>query len=284
MRKQRWSSVAAAGWLAIYVGTGAVGTAWAQTALPKPDHVVLVMEENHAYSEIIGKATAPYINSLAGQGALFTASFAVAHPSEPNYLALFSGSTQGVTDDRCQNSFANPNLASELIDAGLTFGGYSEDMPSVGYAGCTYRAYARKHSPWVNWQGANVPESVNMPLTSFPTDFTTLPTVSFVIPNLNNDMHDGTVKQGDTWLQKHLDGYVQWAASHNSLLIVTWDEDDQSASNRITTFFVGAMVKPGMYAEKIDHYSLLRTLEDMYGLPYAGKSAEASAIADVWAP
>jgi phosphatidylinositol-3-phosphatase len=284
MRKRGWRSVTAAGWLAFCVGTGGAGTAMAQTVVPKADHVVLVIEENHAYSEIIGKAAAPYINSLAGQGALFSASFAVAHPSEPNYLALFSGSTQGVTDDGCQYSFTNTNLASELIEAGLTFGGYSEDMPSVGYMGCTYRAYARKHSPWVYWQGANVPAAVNMPLTSFPMDFSTLPTVSMVIPNLNNDMHDGTVKQGDTWLQKHLDGYVQWAASNNSLLIVTWDEDDQSASNRIATIFVGPMVKPGLYAEKIDHYSVLRTIEEMYGLPYAGKSADASAIADVWSP
>jgi acid phosphatase len=133
------------------LGAGVVGTVPlpAQTGVPRPDHVVMVIEENHAYDEIMGNTAAPYINSLARQGALFTASFGVSHPSQPNYLALFSGSTQGITDDGCPDSFTGSNLASELIAAGLTFGGYSEDMPSVGYTGCEYLAYARKHNPWV---------------------------------------------------------------------------------------------------------------------------------------
>src|SRR5262249_23310761 len=149
---------------------------------------------------------------------------------EPNYLALFSGSTQGVTDDRCTGHYTSPNFASELIAAGFTFGGYSEDMPRVGYTGCSYRAYMRKHNPWVNWQEANGPAEANMPFLSFPSDFSTLPTVAIVVPNQNNDMHDGTIQQADTWLQQHLDPYAQWAAANKSLLIVTWDEDDSSAS------------------------------------------------------
>src|SRR5437660_12829449 len=92
-----------------------------------PDHVVLVIEENHGYSEIIGSSQAPYINSLASQGALMTNSFALTHPSEPNYLDLFSGSNQGVTDDSCPvGPFSTPNLGRGLINAGRTFGGYSE--------------------------------------------------------------------------------------------------------------------------------------------------------------
>jgi phosphatidylinositol-3-phosphatase len=123
-----------------------------------------------------------------------------------------------------------------------------------------------------------------MPFTSFPADFSTLPTVAIVVPNLNDDMHDGTIRQADTWLQKHLDPYVQWVKSNNNLLIVTWDEDDSSSSNRIPTLFVGPMVNPGQYGEKIDHYNVLRTIEDMYGLPDAGKSADAAAITDAWMP
>src|SRR5579863_9612155 len=93
-----------------------------------PDHIVIVMEENHSFADIIGSSSAPFINSLAQQGALFTQSFAVEHPSQPNYLDLFSGSNQGVTDDSCPHTFATENLATELTAAGQTFTGFSEDL------------------------------------------------------------------------------------------------------------------------------------------------------------
>jgi uncharacterized membrane protein len=245
-----------------------------------PDHVVIVMEENHAFSEIIGSSSAPFINSLAQQGALFTQSFAVEHPSQPNYLDLFSGSNQGVTTDNCPQTFSTENLASELAAAGLSFTGFSEDLPSAGSTVCTSGAYARKHAPWINF--TNVPTTANQPFTAFPTDFNTLPTLSFVIPNLNDDMHDGTIAQGDTFLQQNLNAYVQFAQTHNSLLIVTWDEDDNSASNQIPTIFVGPMVKQGQFTETINHFNVLRTLEDLYGLTHVGSAATATAISDVW--
>ncbi len=245
-----------------------------------PDHVVIVMEENHSFSSIIGSSQAPFINSLAQQGALFTQSFAIEHPSEPNYLDLFSGSNQGVTDDSCPHTFSTENLGSELTAAGLTFTGFSEDLPSAGSTVCTSGAYARKHSPWINF--TNIPSSANQPFTAFPTDFTTLPTISFVIPNLNDDMHDGTISQGDTWLQQHLNNYIQFAQTHNSLLIITWDEDDNSSSNQIPTIFLGPMVKTGQFNEHITHFNVLRTLEDLYGLTHAGSAANATAISDVW--
>jgi len=245
-----------------------------------PDHVVVVMEENHSFSQIIGSSSAPYINSLAQQGALFTQSFAVEHPSQPNYLDLFSGSNQGVTDDSCPHTFSTENLGSELTAAGQSFTGFSEDLPSAGSTVCTSGAYARKHSPWINF--TNVATSANQPFTSFPTDFSTLPTLSFVIPNLNDDMHDGTIAQGDTWLQQHIDSYVQFAKTHNSLLIVTWDEDDNSSNNQIATIFVGPMVKQGQFSETINHFNVLRTLEDLYGLTHVGSAASATPISDVW--
>jgi len=248
--------------------------------VPRPDHVVIVIEENHSYSEIIGSSAAPYINSLAAQGALFTQSYATTHPSQPNYLHLFSGSNQGVTNDSCPHSFSTANLGRYLLDASLSFAGYSEDLPSVGSPVCTSGAYARKHAPWVNF--TNIPTTTSLPFSYFPSDYTTLPIVSFVIPNLNNDMHDGTIQQGDSWLQQHLGGYVQWAMTHNSLLIMTFDEDDSSQSNRIATIFVGPMVVTGQYSESINHFNLLRTLEDMYNLPYAGVSGNYQPITDVW--
>ena len=255
------------------------------TALPKPDHIVIVMEENHSYADIIGSASATYINALASQGASFTDSHAITHPSEPNYLALFSGSTQGLTSDACPETYTGDNLAGELIKAGNSFGGYSEDLPAVGSTACyapdpSNALYARKHNPWVNY--SDLPSSINMPWTSFPSDYSTLPTVSFVIPNQVDDMHSASVQQGDTWLQNHLDGYVQWAKTHNSLLIVTWDEDDGSTTNQVPTLFVGPMVKAGNYSESINHYAVLRTLEDIYKLPYANNSANATSISDVW--
>src|SRR5882672_9042562 len=105
--------------------------AHATPGVPQFDHVVIVIEENHAYSQIIGSANAPYINVLAAGGALMTQSFAISHPSQPNYVALFSGATQGVTTDNVypHSQFTAPNLGEKLLAAGFGFGGYSETMP-----------------------------------------------------------------------------------------------------------------------------------------------------------
>ncbi len=269
------------------------------TGIPRPDHVVIVMEENHSYAEVIGVTTAPYINALAAGGALMTASNGITHPSQPNYVALFSGSTQGVTNDSVypHSQFTAPNLGAKLLYAGFTFGGYSETMPSVGYdsasAGTAPSTYQRKHNPWVNWQDATIPlpinklpASVNMPYAGyFPAaaNFASLPTLCFVIPNQLHDMHDGTVAQGDTWLQTNLSAYANWCMSNNSLLIVTWDEAS-GTGNHIATIFHGPMVVPGQYGQTIDHYSLLRTLEDMFGLPHNAGSATATSITNIWVP
>jgi hypothetical protein len=258
-------------------------------SVARPDHVVMVIEENHSYSSIIGSSSAPYINSLARQGALFTQSYANYHPSQPNYLELFSGSNQGVTNDNIPTQlFTTPNLGAELSQAGLTFGGYSESLPAIGSTVSSSGAYVRRHNPWVDWQGGTsinaVPASANLRFSDFPTDFGSLPTVAIVVPNLNDDMHDGSVQQGDAWLANNLNAYVQWAQANNSLLIVTFDEDDgrRGNNNRIATLFVGPMVMPGQYSEYITHDSVLRTIEDMYGLPYAGASATVVPIIDVW--
>lgn len=260
----------------------------AATTLPRPDHVVIVIEENHSFQEIDGSPSAPNINSLVGEAAVFTQSFAIEHPSEPNYLDLFSGANQGVTDDSCPHSFSAANLGAELIAAGLTFGGYSEDLPSIGSTVCTSGSYARKHNPWVNFDtGVNaVPTSANKPFFGYwPTTdagFAALPTVSVIIPNLLHDMHDGSISQGDAWFWTNLQAYHAWANAHNSLLILTFDEDDASASNQIYTMFVGPMVAAGRYSTPINHANVLRTIEDMYGLPYAGAAASATPITVGW--
>jgi phosphatidylinositol-3-phosphatase len=264
---------------ALSLALGAAGQS-APASVPTPAHVVVVIEENHGYSQIIGSSQAPYINTLALEGALFTSSSALAHPSQPNYLDLFSGSNQGVIDDSCPHTFSVASLESELNGAGKTFKGYSEGLPAVGSTICTSGLYARKHVPWTDFSKDLTAD--NQPFTSFPTNYSKLPTVAWVIPNLDDDMHDGTIQQGDSWLQTHLLAYVTWAMTNNSLLIVTFDEDQGTSANHIVTIFVGPMVKPGKYSEKINHYNVLRTIEDMYSLGHLGNSASATPIKDVW--
>ena len=292
-------------------------------APPKYDHIIVIFEENKDYDDVIGSANAPYINNtLLGSysGVLFTNMTAETHPSQPNYLDFFSGSDQGVTDNgqydlpgsNPPGPFTTPNLGASLLTNGYTFKGYAESMPSTGFTGASYtydssqNQYVLKHCPWVNWQQygtgyqANaIPANLNVPFVTatdnpgnlpsssyFPTDYSQLPTLSFVIPNEQNEMHDGTVNQADQWLQTYMDGYIQWARTNNSLLILTWDEDSndgQPHDQLIPTIMVGANVKPGQYDEAVNHYSLLRTLEDMYGLPYCtANDANASPITDVF--
>lgn len=265
--------------------------------VPTPDHIVIVIDENRWYSNVVGYSSAPYINGLIADSnaALFTQSYAITHPSQPNYIHLFSGSNQGVTNDDDPKSlpFTTPNLGASLLAKGLTFSGFAEDLPSVGFTDSASGNYVRRHSPWIDWQDSptnGIPAVLNQPFTSFPTDFSQLPTVSFVIPNLAHDMHSpqGSRAAGDTWLKNNLDAYIQWAKTHNSLFILTYDEDDQSSPNvnHIVTLFVGQMVKQvvggGQYSEIINHHNVLRTLEDMYGLAYAGNSANVTAITDCW--
>jgi len=278
----QWIGGIASG-LAVVAGvTVSCHTVKAASAVPTFDHIVVVIEENHGYPQIIGSKNAPYINSLAAQGASFTSSYGVTHPSQPNYLAFFSGSTQGSTNDNCPLTFSGTNLATQLVAMGKTFTGYSESMPSVGYTGCSSGSYYRKHNPWVDF--TNVASAANQPFTSFPSsaNYANLPTVAIVVPNQLNDMHDGTVQQGDTWLKNNLDAYAQWAKTHNSLLIVTFDEDNGAYKNRIATIFVGAHVIPGTYAETINHYNVLRTIEGSFGLPGINNAASLTPILDTW--
>jgi acid phosphatase len=267
-----------------------------------PSHVLIVIEENHGYDQIIGSDSAAYINKLAREGALFTNSHGVTHPSQPNYLAIFSGTTQGVTGDQCledSTSFTTPNLAASLIKKGYTFKGFGQTMPSPGFLKCYYKKseltgqmlYGRKHCPWVNWQGTKenqISNSLSQPMTEFPKDFNKLPTVAFVIPDMDYDMHNlggpgdsAAIVRGDKWLKKNLDAFVKWAKKHNSLLILTYDEDQFTAKNRIPTVFIGANIKPGKYDEKINHYSVLKTIEAMYGLSFT-HNEDVFVIKDIW--
>jgi len=261
--------------------------------------VVVVIEENHGYEQIIGNPDAAFINELAADGALLTNSHGIQHPSQPNYLALFSGSTQGVTDDKPVpgTPLTGPNLGAALIAKGYTFAGYSEGLPAIGsFSVAAGGIYARKHNPWSNWQSDNpgpnqLPARVNRRLADIPSAFEALPTVAFVVPGQMNDEHGNgqiadadLIRASDRWLKRYFGAYASWAIGHDSLLIVTWDEDDNSSRNQIPTVIYGAHVQPGNYNEQISHYNVLSTLEQMYGLPKTGNAVNAPPIATIWAP
>jgi acid phosphatase len=224
--------------------------------LPVYKHVVIVIEENKDYEEIIGSDAASYINQLRKEGANFTQMYGEEHNSQGNYFWLFSGSNQNVgfedampTKENNPNyPFTTPNLGTALWDKSLTFKGYSEDLPYIGFEGEYFpaeqdykkRRYVRKHAPWVNFsnlpKGNSVETSCNLRFADFPTDeagFAALPTVAIVVPNLENDMHnqdpdrpDDCIRTGDAWLRKNIDAYYCWAKKNNSLLIVTFDESN----------------------------------------------------------
>jgi acid phosphatase len=265
-----------------------------QSLLPKPDHIVMVILENHSFNQIIGSSAAPYINSLANDtsSALFTQSYGITHPSQPNYLILYSGSNQGVTDDLLPagNPFTSANVGRQLIDLGKTFLSYSEDLPSVGYNGELSGNYARRHNPVANWMGSRINQlspTTNQPFTSFPAgNFELLPTLCLVNPNTVHDMHDGNdpsrITSCDQWISNNMDAYIQWAKSNNSLFILTFDEDNDSSLNRITTIFSGKMIQSGQYSSSVNHYSILHTIEKMYGLPYIGDSLTVAPIVYCW--
>ena len=252
----------------------------ADNSSPHASNVVVVIMENRDYNLVIGHSGAPYINkTLVPESALMTNSHAIGHPSEPNYLAFFSGSNQGVTDDSCPHSFSTPNVGEELIGGGETFDGYSESMPNDGYTGCYFGEYARKHNPWVNF--TNVPETSNLVYKAFVTP---PPTLAIIVPNLCHDMHDCTTFVGDTWLKHHLPPILNYNKTHNGLLILTWDEasPDTNGKNQIATLLIGPMITPGRYNQMIDHYSVLRTIEDIGKVKCTANACKAQALKGMW--
>ncbi|HEY3858714.1 MAG TPA: alkaline phosphatase family protein [Gammaproteobacteria bacterium] len=264
------------------VGLASLSLTAVAAKLPRAQHVVLVIEENRSLVNMHGAAEVPYLNQLAGEGALLTNYYAIMHPSEPNYVALFSGDTQGVKDDSCPHAYQKPNLADALAAKKVSFAIYSENLPSVGFAGCGSddKLYRRKHNPVPDF--TTVPADDNRPFSDFPSDYSKLPAVSFVVPNMMDDMHDGTPAQADAWLKDKLEGYKQWAMQNHSLLIITFDEDDGADNNRVMTIVLGQDVKPGKYDQKLNHYDLLRMLTDMYGAAPVAAAAQAKGIGDIW--
>jgi phosphatidylinositol-3-phosphatase len=250
-------------------------------------HVIWIWMENHAYDEIIGSSAAPYINSLAQRCGLATNYTAITHPSLPNYIAATSGDTWGITDDNPPPF--HPLPVSSIFQQAGSAGSYEESMPTncdLSDSG----PYAVRHNPetyYSNIRSTCNADNVPMGSTSngaFSAALATgsLPRFSFVTPNVCNDTHDCSVHTGDAWLQSWVPKIVASASyrAGDTVLFITWDEDDGSSGNHVATIVVSPYTTPGtQIARAFTHYSLLRTTEELLGITtFLGNAASASSM------
>jgi acid phosphatase len=244
--------------------------------------------ENEEYSGIIGNASAPYVNTLAAGGASATQYFAVSHPSLPNYLALTGGSTFGVTTDctPAASCTGGTSVVEEMAAAGFGWRAYMEDMPSP-CAQADSGQYAVRHDPFVYYNGVVTGSCGNVVTGSrLPGDIAAgaLPAFTWLTPNLCNDMHDCSVATGDTYLAGIVPQFLGTLGPNGALFLV-WDEGTSNlhGGGQVTMVAAGPGVKKGYRSSTpYDHYSLLRTIEDAWGLPKLGNSAAATPMGDLF--
>jgi phosphatidylinositol-3-phosphatase len=249
-------------------------------------HVVWIWMENKPFGSVIGSSSAPYENALAAQCGLATNYRGITHPSLPNYLAATGGSVFGVSDDAgpAAHPISAPSIFSQIDQAGLSWRAYEESMP----ANCDTSAtspYAVKHNPPAYFVGLRAScMQHDIPLAgNLQHDIAagTLPSFSFITPNLCNDMHDCSVHTGDTWLATWIPRLLSGPnyQAGNTLIVLTWDEGVGSV-NRIPTIVVAPSVRPGLQVGTgLDHYALLRSSEDLLGLAHLEAAASASSMA-----
>jgi phosphatidylinositol-3-phosphatase len=260
----------------------ALSSAACQTGsgVPAFDHIFTIVMENHAYADIIGNTTeAPYFNQLADEYGLATNYYAVAHPSLPNYLALTGGDTFAITSDCTTCWVDTPNIAFDRVAAsGRTWKAYMQSMPSNCFVGDAY-PYAQKHDPFIYYTDVRTSRTCAddvVPLSALSNDLvsaSTTPNYVWISPDLCDDMHDCSVGNSDTWLSDTLPSILNSPSytTQNSLVLITWDEDDYSSSNQVATLVIARGIPPGFRsATAYNHYSLLRTIELAWGLPPLG--------------
>jgi hypothetical protein len=271
--------------------TAPTGSAACTGATPPTtyDHVVWIWFENKA--PVVGSSSAPYFSSLAGQCGLATNYHGITHPSLPNYLAATGGSTFGVTDDDppAVHPIGEASIFSQVTAAGGQWRAYDESMPgscALDSAG----TYAVRHNPAAYYTGLRTDCArwdLPMGTTSsgaFLRDLAdgTFGTFTFVTPDLCNDTHDCSVSTGDSWLASWMPRIVGSAAyrAGRTAVVVTFDEDDDRSGNLVSTIVVAPAVRAGTTSSvAFDHYSLLRTTEEMLGLPTTvGAAGEASSM------
>ncbi|MGA8539075.1 MAG: alkaline phosphatase family protein [Terriglobales bacterium] len=261
---------------------------------PAFKHVVLVVEENHSYTEVIGSSSMPYFNSLASKYGLASQYFANGHPSIPNYFMLTTGLSE-TFDDNFSGTISDDNIVRELVKAGKTWKSYAESLPSPGYLGSDSGLYLRHHNPFSYFsdvqndgsQAANI-----VPFTQFATDLAdnALPQYSFIVPNRMDDAHDGTLAQADAWLQANIAPLISNPAfQNNGLLIITFDEGDQADLNhgggQVATLVISSQAKNGFQSQTFyQHQSTLRLILASSGVgTFPGLAATAPDMTEFFA-
>jgi len=275
---------------------------FALAQLPKTNHVVIVMEENHSYSSVIGSASMPYLNSLASQYGLATQYYANTHPSIGNYFMMTAGQT--VTNNDALNSTINvDNIVRHLLTAGKTWKSYAESLPTVGYTGGDIYPYARHHNPlsyFSDVANSSVQKLNLVPFSKFAADLANnqLPNFSFVVPNLNHDAHDCPVGPtgctesqklvtADTWLKNNIGPLLSNTAfQQDGILVIVFDEsfasDTAHGGGRVAALVIGPKVKKGFQSTALyQHQNVLRTALDALGVTnYPGSAASAADMTD----
>jgi hypothetical protein len=250
-------------------------------------HIVVVVMENKEYGDIIGSGAAPYLNALARRYGLATSAYAISHPSLPNYIALTSGDTHGISSDCTSCHVGARNLVDQLQAAHISWKAYLGDMPRPCYGGAGAGGYAKKHNPFAYYDDvAGRPARCRrlVPSTRLGADLRrgSLPTFAWISPNLCDDMHDCGVGHGDRFLSHLVPPLLRELGPHG-FLVVTWDEGTTGAGccggargGHIATIVAGPDVRHGAReAQPIDHYGVLRSVEDALALPPLAKAASA---------
>ena len=260
--------------------------------VPASSHVFIVMEENHSYSNVIGNSAMPYLNSLASKYGLATQYYANTHPSIGNYFMLSTGAIITNDDNFC-GTISNDNVVRHLITAGKTWKSYAESLPYVGYTGCGSGAYVKRHNPLAYLSDvANSSAKYDLvPFTQFPKDLanSALPQYSFIVPNLANDGHDGTLQQADAWLKNNIAPLVANPTfQKDGLLIIVFDEgfssDTANGGGHVAAIAIGPHVKKGHKSTSFyQHQNTLRTLMQALGLSsFPGAASSANPMSDMF--
>ncbi len=257
----------------------------ARLASGPPAHVAVIVMENAAYGDVIGSPQAPYINRLARTYALATRSYAIAHPSLPNYLALTGGSTFGIDSDCTGCSVSGSGLGGQLSAAHVSWNAYMEDLPHPCFQGAGAGEYAKKHDPFVYFRqiasnAALCRHIVSLNVLYRQEQTRSLPAFVWITPNLCHDMHDCALQHGDRFLERLVPPLLA-ALGPNGILFLTWDEGTDNsgccrlaAGGHIATLAIGPGVRSGArLPTPVDHYSVLQTVEDLLGLRRLGGAA-----------
>jgi acid phosphatase len=234
----------------------------------------------------------PYFNSLASKYGLATQYYANTHPSIGNYLMLTTGAIITNNDSMC-STISNDNVVRHLLTAGKTWKSYAESLPSVGYTGCGSGSYAKKHNPFAFFSDvANSSEKNNLvPFTQFSKDLAngTLPQFSFIVPNLNDDAHDGTLTQADNWLKTNIAPLISSATfQKDGILIIVFDEsvdsDTAHGGGHVAAVVIGPKVRGGSKPTTLyQHQSTLKTLLEALGVKtFPGAAGSAQPITGVF--